>query len=116
MTYIDINSTVVKFPRSATGTPTSIKFQNQTTKVSFEMGVVNTSVLSTAYEFDLSPVIAQFETGQYDYWIMDNAVPKAPRVFDSSSVLDCGIVQFDDFDGSSQQYHTEVSMIQYNPS
>lgn len=104
MTYIDINSTAVKFPRSATGTPTSIKFQNQTTKVSFEMGVVNTSVLSTAYEFDLSPVISRFETGQYDYWIMD-----------SSSVLGCGIVQFDDFDGSSQQYHTEVSMIQYQP-
>lgn len=105
MTYIDINSTVVKFPRSATGTPTSIKFQNQTTKVSFESAIVNTSILSTVYEFDLSPVIAQFETGQYDYWIMD-----------SSSVLDCGIVQFDNFDDSSQQYHTEVSMIQYNPS
>ena len=94
----------VNFAKTSNDKFDKIVFENQTTHVVFELTATNSADSDLVYTIDISSIIDEFETGQYDYSFMDG-----------DSVVNSGILQFDGFEPSTIQYENRVEYIQYTP-
>jgi hypothetical protein len=104
MVYINENSSEVRFPRVSNSIVGKVKFINQTTKKAFELAVQGTAN-GLAYNIDITPIIDEFESGQYEYTLLQA----------DGSVIDGGILQYGEFNPSTISYNTKPNYIQYNP-
>lgn len=104
MVYINENSTNVTLPRVSKTILSKIRFINQITKQSFEMLAADNSG-GSIYNIDITPVIDQFENGQYDYILLT----------DNNSVITSGIIQYKEFKPNTVEYTVNNGFIQYNP-
>ena len=104
MIYISNQSRIVSFPKISNETCNKVIFENQLTKQKI---IVDFTVISdnpSFYIVDLSNVITQFETGQYDYNFYNN----------NMNVIGSGILQFDDYENAFvKSYQYETKTIQY---
>lgn len=103
MIYIDKDNKIGKFPKISNDSFSRIRFVNQ---VSNQEIVFNTSQTgrNIIYTIDLEPIIDQFVEGQYDYYFENN----------NGDVINCGILQFGDFEPELIEYNQEKNTIQYN--
>lgn len=104
MVYINENSTIVSYPKTSNDKWDKIRFENQTTHVTFDLVTTDTTNNDLIYNIDISTVIDRFEAGQYDYSFMDG-----------DNTITSGILQFDMFEPVTTQYNNSIEYIQYTP-
>lgn len=103
MVYIDSNSVKMTVLKSENTQIDKLELVNQTDKTKYHFVLENVEYTKHTYEIDLENIITELSTtGQYDYYL-----------FNGDTLVQSGIVQFNDYKSEMKAYKFENKIIQY---